>query len=201
MLGAFPGQWVTESCMPSVLVRRSSGAPHTGRTELWSIRDGRGDQTAPSDLEESIMTTPIYLDYNATTPIDPAVADAIEPYLRDQFGNPSSDHVYGYQARSAVQTAREQLAALLGAAPEEVVFTGGGSEANNLAIKGVAYALHARGNHLITSAVEHPAVVGPLRFLERQGYEVTILPVDADGWVDPAQVAAAITDQTILVSI
>ena len=147
------------------------------------------------------MTTPIYLDYNATTPIDPAVVDAMEPYLRGQFGNPSSDHAYGYRTRAAVQTAREQLAALLGAAPEEVVFTGSGSEANNLAIKGVAYALRARGNHLITSAVEHPAVVGPLRFLERQGYQVTTLPVDADGRVDPAQVAAAITDQTILVSI
>jgi cysteine desulfurase len=147
------------------------------------------------------MAIPIYLDYNATTPIDPAVVDAMEPYLRDHFGNPSSDHAYGYRTRAAVQTAREQLAALLGAAPEEVVFTGSGSEANNLAIKGVAYALRARGNHLITSAVEHPAVVGPLRFLERQGYQVTILPVDADGRLNPAQVAAAITERTILVSI
>jgi cysteine desulfurase len=147
------------------------------------------------------MTTPIYLDYNATTPIDPAVVDAMLPYLREQFGNPSSDHAYGYHTRAAVQTAREQLAALLGAAPEEVVFTGGGSEANNLALKGVAYARRERGNHLITSAVEHPAIAEPLRFLERQGYEVTTLPVDADGRVDPAQVAAAITGQTILVSI
>src|SRR5215216_2272422 len=148
-----------------------------------------------------MMQKPIYLDYNATTPIDPAVVEAIEPYLREHFGNPSSDHVYGYRTRSAVQTAREQLAALLGAAPEEVVFTGGGSEANNLAIKGVAYALRERGNHIITSAVEHPAVTGPLRFLEHQGYQVTTLPVNRDGQVDPAQVAAAITEQTILVSI
>jgi cysteine desulfurase len=147
------------------------------------------------------MTTPIYLDYNATTPIDPAVADALEPYLRNHFGNPSSDHDYGYRTRTAVQTAREQLASLLGATPDEVVFTGGGSEANNLAIKGVAYALRAQGNHLITSAVEHPAVVEPLRFLERQGYDVTMVPVDADGRVDPDRVAAAITDRTILVSI
>jgi cysteine desulfurase len=147
------------------------------------------------------MTTPIYLDYNATTPIDPAVADAIEPYLRNHFGNPSSDHEYGYRTRTAMQTAREQVAALLGATPDEVVFSGGGSEANNLAIKGVAYALRARGNHLITSAVDHPAVVEPLRFLERQGYELTMVPVDADGRVDLARVAAAITDQTILVSI
>jgi cysteine desulfurase len=129
------------------------------------------------------------------------VADAIEPYLRNHFGNPSSDHDYGYRTRGAVQAAREQLAALLGATPDEVVFTGGGSEANNLAIKGVAYALRVRGNHLITSTVEHPAVIEPLRFLERQGFEVTILPVDADGRVNPAQVAAAITNRTILVSI
>jgi len=168
---------------------------------LWSIPDGRGDQAAAPNLEENIMTTPIYLDYNATTPIDPAVVDAMEPYLREHFGNPSSDHAYGYRTRAAVQTAREQLAALLDTAPEEVVFTGGGSEANNLAIKGVAYALRARGNHLITSAVEHPAVTGPLRFLERQGYQVTTLPVDADGRVDPDLVAATITERTILVSI
>jgi cysteine desulfurase len=147
------------------------------------------------------MATPIYLDYNATTPIDPAVADAMEPYLRDQFGNPSSDHAYGYRTHAALQMAREQLAALLDVALEEVVFTGGGSEANNLAIKGVAYALRARGNHLITSAVEHPAVTEPMRFLERQGYQVTTLPVDADGRVNPEQVAAAITERTILVSI
>ncbi len=147
------------------------------------------------------MQKPIYLDYNATTPVDPAVVDAMEPYLREHFGNPSSDHVYGYRTRAAVQTAREQLATLLGAAPEEVVFTGGGSEANNLAIKGVAYALRECGNHIITSAVEHPAVAEPLHFLERQGYQVTTVPVNRDGQVDPAQVAAAITDQTILVSI
>jgi len=147
------------------------------------------------------MRTPIYLDYNATTPVDPAVVDAMEPYLRDHFGNPSSDHAYGYRTRSAVQTAREQLAALLGAAPEEVIFTGSGSEANNLAIKGVAYALRERGKHIITSAVEHPAIAEPLRFLEQQGYRVTTLPVDTDGRIDPAQVAAAITAQTILVTI
>jgi len=147
------------------------------------------------------MGKPIYLDYNATTPVDPIVVEAIEPYLREHFGNPSSDHAYGYRTRLAVQTAREQLAALLGAAPDEVVFTGSGSEANNLAIKGVAYALRDRGNHIITSAVEHPAVAAPLRFLERQGYQVTTLPVDTTGQVDPAQVAAALTRETILVTI
>jgi cysteine desulfurase len=148
-----------------------------------------------------MMRTPIYLDYNATTPTDPAVVDAMEPYLRDHFGNPSSDHAYGYRTRLAVQTAREQLAELLGAAPEEVIFTGSGSEANNLAIKGVAYALRECGRHIITSAVEHPAVAEPLHFLQQQGYRVTTLPVDTDGRIDPAQVAAAITAQTILISI
>jgi cysteine desulfurase len=147
------------------------------------------------------MTDPIYLDYNATSPLDPTVLEAMEPYLRDQFGNPSSDHVYGYRTRAAVQTAREQLAALLGAVPEEVIFTGGGSEANNLALKGVADALRDRGTHLITSAVEHPSITQPLRFLERQGYQVTTLAVDREGRVDLARVAAALTDHTILVSI
>jgi cysteine desulfurase len=147
------------------------------------------------------MNAPLYLDYNATTPVDPVVLDALLPFLRDHFGNPSSDHQYGYRARAAVQLAREQLASVLGARPDEVIFTGGGSEANNLAIKGIATALRARGNHLVTSAIEHPAVLAPLRFLERQGYRVTVVPVDATGRVDPSQVAAALTDATILVSI
>jgi cysteine desulfurase len=147
------------------------------------------------------MTDPIYLDYNATTPLDPAVFAAMEPYLREHFGNPSSDHVYGYRTRTAVQTARAQLAALLGVEPEEVVFTGSGSEANNLTLKGVADRLRDRGNHIITSAIEHPSVAQPLRYLERKGYQVTTLPVDREGRVDPARVAAALTDQTILVSM
>jgi cysteine desulfurase len=147
------------------------------------------------------MTQPIYLDYNATTPVDPAVVEAMLPYLREHFGNPSSDHAYGERARRAVDAARAQLAGLVGAAPDEIVFTGGGSEADNLAIKGVAYAHRARGDHLITSAVEHPAVIEPLRFLERQGFRVTVVPVDHTGRVDPAAVAAALTERTILVSI
>jgi cysteine desulfurase len=147
------------------------------------------------------MPDPIYLDYNATTPIDPAVLDAMLPYLRTHFGNPSSDHVYGYRARAAVVTAREQLAALLGAQPDEVIFTGGGSEANNLALFGIAAARRARGNHIISSTIEHPAVREPLRALEHQGYRVTTVPVDEDGRVDPAQVAAALTAETILISI
>jgi cysteine desulfurase len=144
---------------------------------------------------------PIYLDYNATTPIDPVVFAAMEPYLRDYFGNPSSDHAYGERTREAISRAREQVAALIGAEPGTIVFTGSGSEANNLALKGVALTYRARGNHIITSAIEHPAIAAPLRFLERQGYVITILPVDSYGMVDPAHLSAAITDQTILVSI
>jgi cysteine desulfurase len=144
---------------------------------------------------------PIYLDYNATTPIDPAVFAAMELYLREHFGNPSSDHLYGEQTRQAVAQARQQVAALIGAEPGTIVFTGSGSEANNLALKGIGYAHLERGNHIITSAIEHPAILAPLRFLERQGYQLTILPVGRDGLVDPAQVAAALTDRTILISI
>ena len=147
------------------------------------------------------MTEPIYLDYNATTPLDPAVVDAMEPYLREHFGNPSSDHLYGYRARSAVNNARERLAALLQVEPDEVVFTGGGSEANNLAIKGIAYTRRDRGNHIITSAVEHPAVINTLHYLQQEGYRVTVLPVDPNGQVDVGQVADAITPETILISI
>lgn len=147
------------------------------------------------------MRDPIYLDYNATTPLGPAVLDAMLPYLRTHFGNPSSDHVYGYRARAAVATAREQLAALLGAHTDEVIFTGGGSEANNLALFGIAATRRARGTHIITSTIEHPAVREPLRALEYEGYRVTAVPVDQDGRVDPARVAAALTAETILVSI
>jgi cysteine desulfurase len=143
------------------------------------------------------MTSPVYLDYNATTSIDPAVPDAMLPYLQTHFGNPSSDHVYGYRAREAVAMAREQLAALLGAQPDEVILTGG-SKANNLALFGIAAARRTRGNHIITSTIEHPAVREPLRALERQGYRITEVPIDQDGRVDPARVADAITFETIL---
>ncbi len=147
------------------------------------------------------MNNPIYLDYNATTPVDPAVADAIEPYLRGHFGNPSSAHVYGQQARGAVEQAREQVALLLGALPGEVVFTGCATEANNLAIRGVARALSHKGRHLITSAVEHPSVTEPCKRLEADGWEVSTIPVDEYGRVDPDDVARAIRDDTVLISI
>jgi cysteine desulfurase len=145
--------------------------------------------------------TPIYLDYNATTPIDPRVVKAMTPYLLDHFGNPSSPHPYGVEAKRAVESAREQLAALLGARPGEIIFTSGGTEANNMAIKGVAGAYRERGDHLITTAVEHPAVVEPCQYLRGLGYCVTIVPVDETGWIDPADVEKAITPETILVSV
>ena len=144
---------------------------------------------------------PIYLDYNATTPVDPRVAEAMKPYLYEVFGNPSSVHPYGVQARLAVENARVQVAALLGCSPAEIIFTSGGTEANNMAIKGVATAYRERGAHIITSAVEHPAVLEPCRYLEGQGYRLTVLPVDEYGMVDPSAVKQALTPETILVAI
>ena len=144
---------------------------------------------------------PIYLDYNATTPIKDEVAETMLPYLTGRFGNPSSAHPYGAQTRQAVETAREQVAALLGCSPGEIIFTSGGTEANNTAIKGVAESYPERGNHIIISAIEHPAVTEPCAYLERHGCRVTVVPVDGAGRVDPASVEAALTPETILVSI
>jgi cysteine desulfurase len=143
---------------------------------------------------------PIYLDYNATTPVDPAAVEAMLPYFTEQFGNPSSAHPYGWEARRAVDRARAQLAALIRAAPGEIVFTSGGTEANNMAIKGVAER-EDRRSHIITSAVEHPAVLEPCAWLAKRSYDVTVLPVDGYGMVDPAAVEAALRPNTILVSI
>jgi cysteine desulfurase len=148
------------------------------------------------------MKQPIYLDYNATTTLDPAVVAAMRSSLEEDFGNPSSSHAYGEKAKERVDWAREQVAALLGCAPDEIVFTSGGSESDNQAIKGVAFAQRGRGNHLITSQIEHPAVLNTCRYLEaRHSFRVTYLPVNADGLVDPAAVEAAITPQTILITI
>lgn len=144
---------------------------------------------------------PIYLDYNATTPIAPEVAEAMEPYLYRHFGNPSSSHPYGLRARQAVETARAQVAALLGCRPAEVILTSGGTESNNYAIKGVALAYRERGHHIVTSAVEHPAVTEVCSWLEGQGFRITILPVDRHGRVDPADLERAITPDTVLVTV
>ena len=123
------------------------------------------------------------------------------PFLGEEFGNPSSSHAFGTRARAAVEHAREQVAQLLGCAPGEIVFTGGGSEANNLALKGIADTLAGQGNHIITSVIEHPAIINPCRHLERKGYRVAYLPVDSTGLVAPEAVRAAITDATILISV
>jgi cysteine desulfurase len=154
------------------------------------------------------MMTPIYLDYNATTPLDPAVVEALLPYLREHFGNPSSGHAYGKAAHDAVDRARQQVADLLGARPDEIVFTGGGTEASNHALKGAVFAkLHgffgrwARGAHVIITAVEHPATLHPCKFLERLGCKVTVLPVDRYGLVDPDAVRKALDRSTTLVSV
>ncbi|MBM3187715.1 MAG: aminotransferase class V-fold PLP-dependent enzyme [Chloroflexi bacterium] len=143
----------------------------------------------------------IYLDYNATTPLDPMVFEAMTPYLREHFGNPSSGHWFGVQARVAVEHAREQVAALLDADPSEIVFTSGGSESDNWAIKGIAEANSDRGDHIITSQIEHPAVLNTCRYLEGRGFRVTYLPVDGYGQVDPDDVTRAITLRTTLISI
>ena len=147
------------------------------------------------------MIKPIYLDYNGTTPHAPEVISAMRPFLENAFGNPSSSHWYGIRPKRAVEQARRQVAALLACAPAEVVFTSGGTESNNHAIRGVAAALSGRGRHIVTSAVEHPAVLAVCRHLEARGGAVTVVPVDGQGLVDPAAVAAAIRPDTILISL
>ena len=143
----------------------------------------------------------IYLDYNASTPVDPAVRDAMLPYLGEHFGNPSSAHAKGKLLREAVDKARGKVASCLGANPEEVIFTSGGTEANNYVIKSVAYTRRDRGRHIVTSIFEHPAVLNPCRFLEKNGWEVTYVPVDEKGRIDPRQVADVVRDDTVLVTI
>ncbi len=143
----------------------------------------------------------IYLDHNATTPVRSEVVDAMEPFFRDRFGNASSIHRYGQEARAAVEEARARVAGLVNARPGEIYFTSGGTESDNLAIKGTAYARRAYGRHIITTNIEHSAVLNSCAFLEREGFDVTYLPVDEHGRVDPGQVEDALTGQTILVSI
>lgn len=143
----------------------------------------------------------IYLDYNATTPVRPEVLQEMLPFFKGDFGNPSSGHAFGRNPASAVRLARERLSGLLGCDPEEVIFTGCGSESDNLAIKGVANALREKGNHIITTAIEHPAVILACKYLQARGFEVTYLPADEYGRVSPSAVEAAMTDRTILVSV
>jgi len=146
------------------------------------------------------MKRRIYLDYNASTPIAPEAVEAMRPFLTQHYGNPSSLHWAGTPAKDAVERARAQVAALLDCDPTEVVFTSGGSESNNHALKGVFFAHRERGEHIITTAVEHPAILNPCRFLESLGAKITVLPVDRLGRVDPDEVRRAITPRTILIS-
>ena len=143
----------------------------------------------------------INLDYGAATPIDPAVLQVMQPFFTEHYGNPTSFHNLGERPRLALAEAREKVAGLLGADPQEIIFTASASEANNLALKGLAAARRKKGNHIISSAIDHFSVLNPLRTLEKEGYAVTLLPVDRDGLLDPEQLREAITEETILVSI
>ncbi len=149
-----------------------------------------------------MLTLPIYMDNHATTPLDPRALEAMMPYLTDRFGNAASrNHAFGWQAEEAVEAARKQVAALIGATAKEIVFTSGATESDNLAIKGAAHMYREKGNHIITVVTEHKAVIDTCKHLEKEGFDVTYLPVGRDGLVDLDQLRAAITGRTILVSI
>ena len=154
------------------------------------------------DSEKMKSLKPIYLDYNATTPIDPQVLKAMLPFLSEHFGNPSSSHLYGKAAKEAVNRAREQTAKLIGSETDEILFTSGGTEGNNHAIIGIALANIEKGRHIITSEIEHPSVLEPLQYLqERFAFKITYLPVDKYGMVSPSDVEKAITHETVLITI
>jgi cysteine desulfurase len=144
---------------------------------------------------------PIYLDHAATTPTDPEVVQAMLPFFTRIYGNPSSIHAFGQEAKRAIEAARDGIASFLGAKPEEIIFTSGGTESNNFILKGIAASAGNRGNHIITSAIEHHAVLESCHYLEKQGFHVTYLPVDRFGLVDPDDVKRNITDKTILISV
>src|SRR4026209_1569736 len=148
------------------------------------------------------MKLPIYMDYHATTPVDPRVVDAMLPYFTQRFGNSASrNHAFGWEAEEAVETARRQVADLIGANPKEIIFTSGATESNNLAIKGVAEMYREKGNHVITAVTEHKAVIDTCKKLEKLGGRVTYLPVQKDGRINLDDLRAAITDKTILITI
>jgi len=143
----------------------------------------------------------IYLDYNATTPIDKSVAEIMIPFFHKDFGNPSSSHEYGRIAAQTVETARQKVADILNTKLSEILFTSGGSESNNTVLKSVAHTYRNKGNHIITSAIEHPSILNPCRFLEKNGYRITYIPVDRFGRILPSDIEEAITPETILVSV
>src|SRR4029077_19023089 len=153
-------------------------------------------------MRNKSMKLPIYMDYHATTPVDPRVFDAIKPYFMETFGNSASrNHSFGWQAEEAVEKSRKQIADLIGATPKEIVFTSGATESNNLALKGVAEMYAEKGNHIITAATEHKAILDTCKRLEKEGYKVTYLPVETNGLVDLDKLRAAITDKTIPISL
>lgn len=143
----------------------------------------------------------IYLDNAATTPMEPEVVAAMLPYFTDIYGNPSSLHSFGQEAKRAIEEARDKVALFIGASPEEIVFTSGGTESDNFALKGVAMALREKGDHIITTGIEHHAVLETCHYLEKQGFRITFLPVDGFGILDPGDVRKAITEKTILISV
>ncbi|MGC8930386.1 MAG: cysteine desulfurase NifS [Dictyoglomus sp.] len=147
------------------------------------------------------MKREVYLDYAATTPLRKEVYEAMKPFLKEKFGNPSSIHHFGRETRTAIEEAREKIVKAIGAKSDEIIFTSGGTESNNMAIKGVAFALSTKGKHIITSKVEHHAVLEPCHFLEKLGFEITYLPVDREGFVDPDDLKKALRKDTILISI
>jgi len=143
----------------------------------------------------------IYMDYAATTPTHPEVIDAMKPYFSDKFGNPSSIHSFGREAKKAIDEARDNIAGFIGARSDEIIFTSGGTEADNFALEGIAYANEKKGNHIVSTPIEHHAVTNCLGFLKRRGFDITYVPVDGTGSVDPEDIRKAITDKTILVSV
>jgi len=147
------------------------------------------------------MTKPIYLDYMATTPIDPRVAQKMIPYLNEFFGNPASKHYYGYQAQAAVEEARAQVAALVNCDPKSIIWTSGATEANNLALKGAAYFYSRQGKHIVTGKTEHKSVLDPCKYLATQGFDVTYLTPKPDGLINLEDLEKALRQDTILVSI
>lgn len=143
----------------------------------------------------------IYMDHSATSPVDPEVLEAMKPYFTEGFGNASTLYKLGRDAKMAMETARKQVASLINAEPKEIIFTSGGTESDNIAIKGTVYRLKNKGNHIITSNIEHPAVTETCKYLEKNGFEVTYVPVDKEGLVHPEDVEKAITDKTVLITI
>src|SRR6266699_3208801 len=173
-----------------------------GKTWKRMIRKESYGRARMMNVHPGLHDGPIYLDYNATTPVDPVVVEAMLPYLSLHFGNPSSAHLYGQVAHHAIDTARAQVAQLLGCSPDEITFTGGGSESDNLAIRGIALAYRYKGNHIITQVTEHPAVLITCRALERlHGFRITYLPVDEHGRVSPGAVERTIDEHTVLITI